>query len=251
MPCGLRNAGAAYCRLVQAVVDETNDPGLSAYLDDMILHTDDPDAHVDLLDRTLAAYYQSGIKLKAKKTILFKAAVDYLGFKADQYGIKMTDKYVGQIKEWPQPTSGKELATALRFFGYKRDFLPQFAELTAEMNEVKTKRRWEADTWTPELQSKFQQIKDLFTEPAGGCRGHPMALGEPGTGEYILITDCSKEAVGAILHQLQHRVTRFIEAKGRKCRAYEKNYHSSKGELLALYRPTAKKQEDEKPGPKV
>ena len=84
MPCGLRNAGVAYCRLVQAVVDETNDPRLSAYLDDMILHTDDPDAHVDLLDRTLAAYYQSGIKLKAKKTILFKAAVDYLGFKAPE-----------------------------------------------------------------------------------------------------------------------------------------------------------------------
>ena len=101
----------------------------------------------------------------------------------------MTDKYVGQIKEWPQPTSGKELATALIFFGYYRDFLPQFAELTAEMNEVKTKRHWEADTWTPELQSKFQQIKDLFTDPAGGSRAHPMALGEPGAGEYILITE--------------------------------------------------------------
>ena len=59
---------------------------------------------------------------------------------------------------------------------------------------------------------------------------HPMALGEPGAGEYILITVYSKEEMGAI----QHRVTRFIGAKGRKCRAYEKNYHSSKGEVLAL-----------------
>ena len=45
---------------------------------------------MDLLDRTLAAHYQAGIKLKDKKTILFKAAVDYLGFKVDQDGIKMT-----------------------------------------------------------------------------------------------------------------------------------------------------------------
>ena len=44
MPFGLRNAGAAYCRLVQAVVDEINDPGISAYLDDVIPHTGDPDA---------------------------------------------------------------------------------------------------------------------------------------------------------------------------------------------------------------
>ena len=79
MPFSLKNAGAAYCRLVQAVVDEINDPGLSAYLNDVILHTGDPEAHVDLLERTLEAHYQSGIKLKAKKTILFEAAVDYLG----------------------------------------------------------------------------------------------------------------------------------------------------------------------------
>ena len=64
------------------------------------------------------------------------------------------------------------------------------------MNEVKTKKRWEADTWTTELQSKFQQVKDLFTDPAGACRAHPMALGEPGALEFILITDYSKEAVG-------------------------------------------------------
>ena len=61
-----------------------------------------------------------------------------------------------------------------------------------------------------------------------------MALGEPGAGEFILITDFSKEAVGAILHQVQHGITRFNEAKGRKCRGYKMNYHSSKGELLAL-----------------
>ena len=50
MPFGLSNAGAAYCRLVLGVVDEINDPGLSAYLDDVILHTGDPNTHVDLLD---------------------------------------------------------------------------------------------------------------------------------------------------------------------------------------------------------
>ena len=100
----------------------------------------------------------------------------------------MTDKYVQQVKDWPQPT--------LVFFGFYRDFLPKFAELTAEMNEVKTKKRWEADTWTLELQRKFQQVKDLFTDPAGACRAHPMALGEPGAGEFILITDYSKDAEG-------------------------------------------------------
>ena len=56
--------------------------------------------------------------------------------------------------------------------------------LRTELNEVKTKHNWEADTWIPELQSRFQLIKDLFTDPAGGCRAYPMALGEPGAGVH-------------------------------------------------------------------
>ena len=41
----------------------------------------------------------TGIKLKAKKTILFEAAVDYFGFSVDRDGIHMTDKYVQQVKD--------------------------------------------------------------------------------------------------------------------------------------------------------
>ena len=56
-----------------------------------------------------------------------------------------------------------------------------------------------------------------------------MALGEPGAGEYILITDYSKDAIGAILHQVQPGATRYIGAKGRKCQGYEKKI------TIALY----------------
>ena len=53
--------------------------------------------------------------------------------------------------------------------------------------------------------------------------------------------DFSKQAVAAILHQMQRAQPGgvweeyFIACKGRKLMAYEQNYHSSKGKLLALY----------------
>ena len=40
-----------------------------------------------------------------------------LGFKVDHDGIQLTDKYVQQIKDWAQSQPGKDLATALGFFG--------------------------------------------------------------------------------------------------------------------------------------
>ena len=126
MPFGLKNAGAAYCRLVQALVDDLADPGIAAYLDDIIVHSADPDRHVDLLDKTLHAHVQAGIRLKAKKTILFEDAVDYLGFRISADGIGMTTKFIEQIRDWPQPKSGKELASALGFMGYYREFVKLF-----------------------------------------------------------------------------------------------------------------------------
>ena len=94
---------------------------------------------MDLLDQTLEAHYQSGIKLKAKKTLLFEDAVDYLGFKVDQDGIKITYKYVQQIKTCLNSNLAKiwPLHTAQGFFGYYREFLPKIPVLTPEMNEVK------------------------------------------------------------------------------------------------------------------
>ena len=58
---------------------------------------------MDLMDWTLEAHFQSGIKLKAKKTILLEKAVDYLRLKVDQEGIKMTVVYTQLIKDRHQP----------------------------------------------------------------------------------------------------------------------------------------------------
>ena len=187
--------------------------------DDVIVHSADADKHVDLLDKTLQAHFQAGIRLKAKKTILFEDAVDYLGFRISAEGIGMTEKYVQQIRDCPQPKSGKELASALGFFGYYREFMKLFPVLTAEMNKLKAKKKWDAGTWTKELQEEFQQLKKEFLPVSGVVREHPMSLGEEGAREYILTTDWSKQAlVGA---QIQHGQERFLGAQGRKCRPYE------------------------------
>ena len=78
MPFGLKNTGANYCRLVQAVVDDLKDPGVAAYLDDILLHTKSVKEHLELLEKVFEAHFQAGIMINRKKTILFAKAVDYL-----------------------------------------------------------------------------------------------------------------------------------------------------------------------------
>jgi transposase InsO family protein len=235
MPFGLRNAGAKYCRIVQSLVDSLDVDGVLAYLDDLLLHTPDIETHITLMGQVLEAHRTVGIKLKAAKTRWLQKKVSYLGYDVSEEGIHLTTKFIDQVREWPTPTSGTELASMLGFFGYYRESLPQYSELTAAMNELKAKRKWTGGEWTPEMQHDFETLKRLFIEDGGPVRAHPMIPDGGDAGEFVLATDWSAQAMAGVLSQFQHGKLRFVAAKGRKCRGYETRYHSSKGELAALH----------------
>ncbi len=137
MPFGLRNAGASYCRFVQRLVDVLGVPGIVAYLDDVLVHSEDLDTHVNLLKLVFDAHKEAGIRLNASKTHLFQEEVEYLGHLVNAEGIKLIPSYVQKIVDWPLPQTGKELSAFLGFTNYYRDFLPGFANVMAELNSVK------------------------------------------------------------------------------------------------------------------
>ena len=139
-------------------------------------------------------------------------------------GVKLIPSYVQKITEWPLPQTGKELSAFLGFTNYYHDFLPGFENVTAELNSVKNNR---SIVWTPEMINNFNTLKQMFA--AAPCRATPDF--SPTAKPFILTIDFSKTAV---LSQEQDNIEKFLGFKGQKCRNYESNYHSSKGELLAL-----------------
>ena len=63
----------------QHLVDMLGDEGVLPYLDDLLLHSSDPDDHLRLLKLVFQAHQESGIKISAEKTHLFRQEVEYLG----------------------------------------------------------------------------------------------------------------------------------------------------------------------------
>ena len=96
MPFGLKNAGAACCRLVQKLADMLGVEGILAY-DNILLHRYDVVSHVKLLDLVFQAHRAAGIKLNADKTFLFRIKVEYLSHLISQEGIRLIPKYVSKI----------------------------------------------------------------------------------------------------------------------------------------------------------
>ena len=114
--------------------------GLLAYLDDLLLYTQDVDSHLKLLRLVLKAHRESGIKLNPEKTCLFKSKVEYLGYEVSTAGIKLIPSYIDKVVNWPQPATGRDLAAILRFTNYYCDLLPDLAKMTAGLNTVKSKK---------------------------------------------------------------------------------------------------------------
>ena len=80
------------------------------------------------------------------------------------------------------------------------------------------------------MNNNCHTLKQMFA--SAPCRATPDF--SPTAKPFIVTIDFSQTAVGAVLSQEQNGVERFLGVKGRKCRPYESNYHSSKSELLAL-----------------
>ena len=110
---------------------------------------------------------------------------------------------MSKIRSWPQPKTQKDLMAFLGFVQYYSGFIPEFAQLTARLNSAKAQKIDRSSNTYPNL---------------------------------VLDIDFSKTAIAAVLHQgNEEKGLRFTGAKSRKLRSYERNYHSSKGELLALF----------------
>ena len=227
MPFGPKNSGAVYSRFVDMVMTKLNSPHIMIYIDDIIVHTTDMSTHLEQLDRCLQAHADVGLKLRPHKSHLFQKEVNYLGYHITPAGISMIPKYVDRITEWPTPTTHKQLSSFLGFTGYYRSFIRDYSYLTNEMNTAKNQKQFE---WTDVMEEKFKKIKEKFAEQP--VRAYPDYLddAEP----FQLSVDFSCENLGAVLTQVQNGEEKLIGVAGRKTTPYERNYHSTKGELAAV-----------------
>ena len=226
MPFGLCTAVAAYSRFIAAALNRLGTKDLQAYLDDVLVYSQELNSHVDRLREVFEAHRAAGIKLKPKKTRLFQESCEYLGHQLSASGIGMVDNYIQRILDWPAPKTVKEMNSMLGFFSYYRSFIPAFSEYTYEMNAEKKKKKLE---WTETMAKNLEKLKEAFK--TASIRSVPkFDLPEI----FQLTTDYSGKAISAILSQVQDGKERLIAACGRKTTDAESRYASWKGEMSAV-----------------
>ena len=97
------------------------------------------------------------------------------------------------IKTWPAPKTVKQTRSFLGFCNFYRKFIGHYAEISRPLTNL-TKKDIKFE-WTNECQKAFEEMKERFLE-------EPILKMPETTKQFIVETDASKWATGAVLKQL-------------------------------------------------
>ena len=230
MPFGLCNAPATFQRAMTLVLRGLTWEEVLAYLDDIIILGNNFDQSLTRLRTVFDRFRQYNLKLKAKKCALFQKKVLFLGKMVSKDGVAPNPDSVEKVKKWPVPSSAKDVERFLGLANYHRSHIKNFAEIASPLY-APTKKGVDF-SWIVDHDVAFAKLKEaLVTSPV-------LAFPKMDDGPFILDTDASDMAIGAELQQIQDGQERLISYGSYSLTPSQRNYCTTKKELLAVVRFT-------------
>jgi len=106
---GLKNAGATYQRLMDKVLAPMLGRNVQAYVDDMVVTSQERRRHTADLEELFATIAKYRLKLNPEKCVFGVEAVKFLGFLLTERGIKENPDKCATILAMRSPASVKEV----------------------------------------------------------------------------------------------------------------------------------------------
>ena len=196
-----------------------------SHLDDCIIFSSTAEEHIERLREVLERFRSANLKINPTKCEFFQTRVPFLGHIISKNGLEVDPDKIAPVKMFPIPTNPTEVKSFLGLCSYYRRYLQKFAEIAGKLlkaSEVTTNFNW-----TPEAQDAFETLKSQLTTTP--ILAFPM-MKEP----FILHTDASLTAMGAVLSQVQDGQERAICYASKAFSKAQTRYPANKSELLAV-----------------
>jgi hypothetical protein len=164
MPFGLTNVPASFQRWMNEILSDYLDVFCIAYLDDILIYSDDLEQHCRHVKMILRRVEEVGLTLKASKCEFHTNKTEYLGYIISPTGIEMDPEKVRAVAEWKEPTNMTGVQSFLGFANFYRRFIRDFSKITALLTRLIRK-----DTpwgWNDDTQVAFEELKRaMLSEP--------------------------------------------------------------------------------------
>uniref|UniRef100_A0A3P9MBI2 Gypsy retrotransposon integrase-like protein 1 n=1 Tax=Oryzias latipes TaxID=8090 RepID=A0A3P9MBI2_ORYLA len=227
MPFGLTNAPATFQNLVNDVLRDFLNRFVFVYLDDILIYSRDLDEHTHHVRQVLSWLLENRLYVKAEKCEFHVPTISFLGFIIDSGNIRPDPAKIAAVTSWEPPTSRKQLQRFLGFANFYRRFIRNYSSIAAPLTQLTSVTK--PFIWTPEAQSAFTKLKDLFTSAPILSQPDPLR-------QFVVEVDASDSGVGAILSQREVNSGKLKPCAffSRKLSTAEKNYDVGNHELLAI-----------------
>ncbi|KAL4113894.1 hypothetical protein QTP88_017450 [Uroleucon formosanum] len=222
---GLKGAPATFQRLMNQVLTGLNGINAFVYLDDVIVIGTSLEDHLNQLEKVFDRFQKYNLKLQPSKCEFLRKEVCYLGHIITDKGVKPDLKITDCVSNFPTPKTEKDVRSFLGLAGYYRHFIPNFSLIAKPLTTLLKK-----DTefiWTDLCQNAFLELKQLLSQ-------QPILQYPDFSRPFIVTTDASNVAVGAILSQGKVGSDLPIAYVSRTLNKAEKNYNTTEKELLAI-----------------
>ena len=225
MPFGLCNAPATFERLMERVLQGLQWHNVIVYLDDVVAFGPTWEQALAKLRAVFNRLRDANLRLKPSKCKLFRPEVEYLGHVITREGVLPVHSKVGAVTHWATPTNLTELRSFLGLAGYYRRFIADYSHKAEPLTRLL--RQDVPFSWGPDQERSFTALKAaLATEPV-------LTLPVPDA-RFIVDTDASDRALGAVLSQVQHGEERVIAYHSKTFNPTQTRYCTTKKELLAI-----------------
>lgn len=192
MPFGLKNAPSTFQRVMDNVLRGLQHETCLVYLDDIIIFSSSLQEHIERLKSIFDRLRESNFKIQLDKSEFLHKTVQYLGHIITPDGVKPNPDKIAIIKNFPIPKTQKDIKSFLGLLGYYRRFIKNFAKITKPMTRCLKKNA--KVIHDKEFIDSFNTCKDLLMND-------PILQYLDFQKPFILTTDASKFAIGAVLSQ--------------------------------------------------
>ena len=226
LPFGLMNAPSSFQMLMSQVFQGMTFKHLIIYIDDLLVYSKSFAEHLEHLQAVFDRLRGARLKLHPKKCNFALTEVMYLGHVLTTKGVKVDEKKIEVIKNYPIPKSVKDVRSFLGYVGYYRKFVKNFAAIASPLHALLKKEN--NFQWTKECQDAFEKLRTAMTTT-------PVLMYADMSKPFILTTDASTSAIGYVLSQIgEDGQEHPIACNGRALRTNEQQWCVSELEGLAL-----------------
>ena len=137
---------------------------VDSYIDDLIIHTNDWQAHLQVLEELLRRLRKTGLTVKPSKCIFGAKSFKFLGHYIGWDWITINEDNLEKIRTARRPTAKKEVRSFCWLANYYRAHIPTFAAVASPLPDLTRKGQPNKIQWGQAQEKDLQQLTRLCIE---------------------------------------------------------------------------------------